>query len=97
AGAAWVGLGTLRFAWQRLRSPAGRMTAEMLGMVLAHFGIAVFLAGALLVEGLGQQRELALAPGQQVELGGHAFRFEDVEERRGPNYLAEYGTVTVLR
>lgn len=72
------------------------MTAEMLGMVLAHFGIAVFLAGALLVEGLGQQRELALAPGQQVELGGHAFRFERVEERRGPNYLAEYGTVTVL-
>ncbi|WP_140908865.1 heme lyase CcmF/NrfE family subunit [Cognatiluteimonas lumbrici] len=96
AGAAWVGFGTLRFAWQRLRSPGGRMTAEMLGMVLAHFGIAVFLAGALLVEGLGQQRELALAPGQQVELGGHAFRFERVEERRGPNYLAEYGTVTVL-
>jgi len=97
AGATWVGFGTLRFAWQRLRSPGGRMTAEMLGMVLAHFGIAVFLAGALLVEGLGQQRELALAPGQQVELGGHAFRFDSVEERRGPNYLAEYGTVTVLR
>jgi cytochrome c-type biogenesis protein CcmF len=97
AGAVWVGLGTLRFAWQRLRSPGGRLTAEMLGMTLAHFGIAVFLVGALLVEGLGQQRELALAPGQQVELGRHAFRFDGVDDRQGPNYLSEYGTVTVLR
>jgi len=97
AGAAWVALGTLRFAWQRLRGPGGRMTAEMLGMTLAHLGIAVFLVGALLVEGLGQQRELALAPGQQVELGGHAFRFDGVREQPGPNYLGELGTVTILR
>jgi cytochrome c-type biogenesis protein CcmF len=97
AGAAWVGLGTLRFAWQRLRAPGGRMTAEMFGMTLAHLGVAVFLVGALLVEGLSRQHELALAPGQQVELGSYAFRFDGVERHPGPNYVADTGTVAVLR
>ncbi len=97
AGALWVGLGTLRFAWQRLRAPGGRMTAEMLGMTLAHLGVAVFLAGALLVEGLSRQHELALAPGQRVALGAHAFRLDGVDRHPGPNYIADTGTVTVLR
>jgi cytochrome c-type biogenesis protein CcmF len=97
AGALWVGFGTLRFAWQRLRAPAGRMTAEMLGMTLAHCGIALFLVGALLVEGLSRQHELAMAPGQQVELGGYAFRFDGVLRHPGPNYIADTGTVAVLR
>src|SRR5690606_40773081 len=46
----WVALGTLRFAWSRLRASGRAFTPEMLGMVLGHAGIAVFLAGALLVE-----------------------------------------------
>jgi cytochrome c-type biogenesis protein CcmF len=97
AGAMWVAFGTLRFAWQRLRAPGGRMTAEMFGMTLAQLGVAVFLVGALLVEGLSRQHELALAPGQQVELGGYAFRFDGVERHPGPNYIADTGTVAVLR
>jgi cytochrome c-type biogenesis protein CcmF len=96
-GAAWVAAGTARFAWQRLRPGGGRLTAEMLGMVLAHTGIAVFLVGALLVEGLNTQRELAMTPGQQVELGGDVFRFDGVERNAGPNYIADTGTVTVFR
>jgi len=60
-GAAWVALGTGRFVWTRLRGN-GRFTAEMVGMLLAHGGVAVFLAGALLVEALNVQREVALAP-----------------------------------
>ena len=95
-GAVWVGTGTLRFIWQRLTA-SGRMTREMLGMSLAHLGIAVFLIGALLVEGLGQQRELAVRAGDTVELGQLAFRFDGVTQVRGPNYVSEYGTVHVLR
>lgn len=96
AAGAWVALGTLRFVWTRLRAN-GRFTPEMLGMVLAHFGIAVFLIGALLVEAQNVQRELAMKPGQTVELGGYGFRFEGVEETRGPNYLSDLGHVQVLR
>jgi cytochrome c-type biogenesis protein CcmF len=94
--AAWVALGTLRFVWTRVRSN-GRFTPEMLGMTLAHFGIAVFLVGALLVEALNVQRELALKVGQTVEIGRYGFRFEGVDEFRGPNYLSDRGHVQVLR
>ncbi|MFC7301145.1 heme lyase CcmF/NrfE family subunit [Cognatiluteimonas weifangensis] len=97
-GAAWVLAGTARFVWTRLRGGAGsRYTAEMLGMTLAHAGVGVFLVGALLTEGLSVQRELALAPGQSVTLAGHDFRFDGVQRRPGPNYIADHGTVQVLR
>ena len=97
AGSAWVLAGTARFVWTRVQAQGNRFTAEMLGMTLAHIGIAVFLVGALLTEGLSRQRELALAPGQTVELGHHAFRFDGVVRREGPNYVADRGTVQVLR
>ncbi len=96
-GAVWVGAGTLRFVWSRLRSPGGRITREMLGMSVAHCGIAVFLIGALLVEGLGLQRELAVKAGDTVQLGNYGFRLDGIEQRPGPNYLSDYGTVQVTR
>ena len=97
AGSAWIVLGTARFVWTRLQGGGRRFTPEMLGMTLAHTGIAVFLAGALLVEAQDVQRELAVEPGQTVELGGYAFRFEGVEETQGPNYISDLGHVQVLR
>ncbi|HEY5970923.1 MAG TPA: heme lyase CcmF/NrfE family subunit [Pseudoxanthomonas sp.] len=97
AAAAWVAFGTLRFLWTRFQARGNRFTAEMLGMTLAHTGVAVFLVGALLVEALNVQRELAMTPGQSVEIGRYAFRYEGVDELRGPNYIAERGHVQVLR
>ncbi len=97
ATAAWVALGTLRFVWTRFKLKGSRFTAEMLGMTLAHSGVAVFLVGALLVEALNVQRELAMTPGQTVQIGRHAFRYEGVEQLQGPNYRAERGHVQVLR
>src|SRR5690606_36410180 len=97
AAGVWVGFGTLRFAWARLRSPSGRMSPEMWGMVLGHVGIALFVVGALVVTALDVEREVALAPGQTLEVGRHHFRFEGVERVQGPNYLADRGTVVYLR
>ena len=94
--AAWVGLGTARFIWQRLRGN-GRFTAEMVGMLLGHAGVAVFLAGALLVEALNVQREVALAPGQTAVVGDHEIRFEGVDHREGPNFSADRGHLRVFR
>ncbi|HEU4813599.1 MAG TPA: heme lyase CcmF/NrfE family subunit [Xanthomonadaceae bacterium] len=95
AAAAWVAFGTLRFAWSRLRGNGTRFTAEMLGMCLAHGGVAVFLVGALLTDAQLRERELAMTPGQAVEIAGRTFRFVGVERIEGPNYLADRGTVLV--
>ncbi len=95
-GAAWVGFGTLRFLVTRWMQPGARLTREMLGMSLAHFGIAVFLVGALLVEGLNQQRETAVRPGGQVAIGGDCFVLRGIEHHEGPNYTSDRATVDVL-
>ncbi|RPD88332.1 heme lyase CcmF/NrfE family subunit [Luteimonas sp. 100069] len=97
AGAVWVGAGTLRFVWARLRAPGGRMGAEMTGMVLGHLGIAAFLAGALLVEALAIQREVAMLPGQSLDIGRDSFVLEGVAHHVGPNYEADRGTVRMYR
>ena len=96
AAAAWVAFGTARFIWTRVRGN-GRFTAEMVGMLLAHTGVAVFLVGALLVEALNVQREVALSPGQDLEVSGYTLRFEGVDHQQGPNYVSDRGHVRVLQ
>ncbi|MBD9534555.1 heme lyase CcmF/NrfE family subunit [Stenotrophomonas sp. STM01] len=96
AAAAWVCLGTLYYLWTRLRN-SGRLNAETLGMLVAHLGIAVFLVGALLVEALNVQHEVALAPGQSVQAGRYQLVFEGVDATDGPNYHSDRGHLKVLR
>jgi cytochrome c-type biogenesis protein CcmF len=95
--AVWIAVGTTRFVWSRFEQSGRQFTAEMLGMTLAHLGVAVFVIGALLTEGLSQQREVAVMQGQSVELGRYAFRFDGAERYQGPNYIGDRGTVTVFR
>jgi cytochrome c-type biogenesis protein CcmF len=102
AGAAasiWVGLGIALYALMRWRSaPRGRRyTPEMLGMILAHFGIAIFLAGVLIVQATNIEKDIRLAPNESVVLGGLTFRFDGVKGSEGPNFKADRGTLTVLK
>jgi len=99
AASLWVGIGILLYASNRVRTaPRGRrFTPEMLGMILAHFGVAVFLAGVLLVEATSIERDLRAAPKEVVEIGGLGFRFEGVQRTQGPNYIADEGTIDVLQ
>ena len=99
AGAIWVGLGILSYALMRWRNaPAGRRyTAEMLGMIIAHFGVAVFVCGVLVTEGTSIEKDVRLDKGESVSLGAYTFRFDGVAHTQGPNYVADQGTITVTR
>jgi cytochrome c-type biogenesis protein CcmF len=99
AAAIWVGLGIALYALMRWRSaPRGRRyTPEMLGMILAHFGIAIFLAGVLIVEATNIEKDIKLAPNESVVIGGLTFRFDGVKSATGPNFKADQGTLTVLK
>lgn len=97
AAALWVAGGTLRFAWRRWRDGGGRFGGELIGMILAHAGIAVFVVGALLVEGMSVQREVALRPGQSLDIAGYEVRLGGVRDRQGPNFVSSLGEITVQR
>ncbi len=99
AASIWVGLGIALYALMRWRNaPRGRRyTPEMLGMILAHFGVAIFLAGVLIVGATNIEKDIKLAPNETIVLGGLTFRFDGVTSAEGPNFKADQGTLTVLK
>jgi len=70
-------------------------TRSHYGMVVAHIGVAVFVAGVTLVKGYESEKDLRMREGDTVELAGYAFRLEQVAEVRGPNYVAARARVAV--
>jgi cytochrome c-type biogenesis protein CcmF len=97
--AVWVMAGVAIFAVKRWHeAPRGkRYPFEMLGMLLAHFGIGVFIAGAILTRTLSIEQNVAMKPGDSVRIGAYAFRFGGVVGKQGPNYQAQQGSVIVTR
>jgi len=74
-----------------------RQTRSHYGMVVAHIGVAVFVVGVTLVKGYDAEKDVKMRPGDTVELNGYAFRLDEVNDVRGPNYLAARGQMTVTR
>jgi cytochrome c-type biogenesis protein CcmF len=74
-----------------------QLPAAYYGMLLAHIGVGVFIAGVTLVKSQESVRELAMRTGDSVSVGGYDFRFDGVQPAKGPNYDALRGTVTVTR
>ncbi len=67
------------------------------GMLLAHTGMAVFVVGVTMVKSYEAEKDVKLSVGESVELGGYTFRFDALNDVKGPNYVAVRGTFTVTR
>ena len=80
-------------AWARLRSTP----RANYGMLLAHFGVAVFVVGVTLVKGYESEKDVRMEPGDTVDLGGYTFRFDGVRDVTGPNYVAARAQIRVTR
>jgi cytochrome c-type biogenesis protein CcmF len=72
-------------------------SASWYGMQLAHVGVAAFIIGVAMVKGFETERDLRMAPGDKVELGGYEFTFAGTRELPGPNYAAMQGIFEVRR
>ncbi len=80
-------------AWTRLRNTS----RANYGMLLAHFGVAVFVVGVTLVKGYDSEKDVRMEPGDTTEIGGYTFRFDGARDVRGPNYVAARATIKVTR
>ena len=67
------------------------------GMVVAHFGIAVALAGMASESAFSQETLVAARPGQSVSAGPFSVRFEGVQPVAGPNWTAVEAHLTATR
>ena len=106
AAAAWLATGVLVDLGARLKLGSGglgdslrrlaRMPRSALGMSVAHFGLALVVAG---VAGSAWQIEKiqTLKPGERIAIAGYEFRFVGATAVDGPNYSATRGTFAVSR
>jgi cytochrome c-type biogenesis protein CcmF len=66
------------------------------GGMTVHVGIVIMALG-LVGSGLFRaEKQVAMAPGDVVEVGGERIRFDGVRQVTGPNYLAAEGRFTLL-
>ena len=64
-------------------------------MLLAHFGIAVFIVGVTTVSGFQRENDVRMEIGDTTSVAGYDVRMESIEQIRGPNYNASRATLTV--
>lgn len=99
--AAWVLLAGIRDLLDKTRHQGvftgmRALTRSYWGMQLAHIGIVVAALGVMLSSHNSVERDLRLAPGESVELGGYLFVFDGARHVQGPNFTSDVGTVRVL-
>jgi cytochrome c-type biogenesis protein CcmF len=74
-----------------------RLPRAHVGMLLAHLGVAVFIAGVTIVKGYETDTDVRLAIGGTTELAGYRFKLASVDDVNGPNYVAARGTIEVTK
>ena len=104
--AAWIVASSVAGLLERLRQSrdSGGLLAKLgansrsyYGMLLAHIGVAVFIAGVTLVKGYESDKDVRMVVGDSVEVGGYRFQLERFSEVPGPNYIASRGEFSVTR
>jgi cytochrome c-type biogenesis protein CcmF len=104
--AAWVAASGAVQLYEKIRNAAGGTSAwtrlrgtprATYGMLLAHFGVAVFVTGVTMVKGYDSEKDVRMEPGDTVELSGYTFRLDGVRDVQGPNYVAARAQIQVSR
>ena len=105
--AAWLLLATLREWAFRIRlfdvplSEAVRRARGLPraahGMTLAHAGLAVAIFGFVGSSVWKSEEILFVTPGKEIQVAGFDVTFAGAEKVRGPNYIADRGTLLVSR
>jgi len=88
-----IGSGVLQMTRQ---ARSGKLTGSFIGQQIAHSGIAIFVIGVTMVGGFQEEKDVRMAPGETVTVGGYQIQMQGVGEVPGPNYKAIRGTFTLM-
>ena len=74
-----------------------QLPRALVGMMLAHLGVAAFCFGVTMVKGFEVERDVKMAVGDSTTINGYTFTFKGTREIEGPNYSAVKGLIEVTR
>jgi cytochrome c-type biogenesis protein CcmF len=101
--ALWIVIGIGKDILDKTANKASRvdglrsLSLSYWGMQLGHFGFAVVILGVCLTSNYSTEEDRRLAPGESLTIGAYEFVFDGVEQRGGPNYMADSATIQVLK
>ena len=90
----WLGAGISADVWLQLKptkslsfvTRAKRIPADMIGMWVAHFGIVVFMLGAVGDDLFDSEKVVRAKAGDVIKVGDRNVTFTGVKTIQGPNY-----------
>ncbi|OBX05338.1 cytochrome C biogenesis protein CcmF [Gallibacterium genomosp. 3] len=77
--------------WQGL----GKLSRSHWGMFLAHIGVAVTVFGIAFSQNFSIEKDVRMNVGDSVNVAGYDFKFSQVKESNGPNYLGATAVIEV--
>jgi len=82
---------------QKLWGKGPKLTQSMIAMQVAHIGIGLTVIGITVTSSYSIETDHAVKPGESVEVAGFDYKFETINQVRGPNYDAVQGIFTVSK
>jgi cytochrome c-type biogenesis protein CcmF len=79
--------------WTRIQT----LPRPLLGMMLAHVGVAAFAFGVSMVSTYEVERDVKMQIGDTTEVAGYVFTLRGLRNVKGPNYDAVQAVVDVRR
>ena len=103
----WIVSSVATDLWERV-APAGKGLAEvrrkasqipraLVGMMVAHLGVAAFCLGVTMVKTYEVERDVKMNVGDSTTVSGYTFTFKGVKALDGPNYEATRATLEITR
>ncbi len=74
-----------------------RLSRAYYGMIIAHIGFAFCILGVCLTSQYSLERDLRMAPGDELTVAGYRFQFQGTRAIEGPNFRGDEGVVTVSK
>ena len=95
----WIVLGSAVQIYRQLKNTVNWKSTPISfwGMHVAHVGIAVFVVGVTMVMGYETEKDVRMAIGDTVSVGGYTFRMTGIHSEPGPNYTADVGDVELSK
>lgn len=91
--ALWIALNTAQGLLRRRQE----LSAALLGMSLAHLGLAIGVSGMGLVSAYETEQNLVMQPGSSASVAGYTLTFKGVAEVPGANYSAVRASLAISR
>jgi len=74
-----------------------KLPTAMIGMMVAHLGVAAFAFGVSMVRTYETERDVKMNINDSTEVGGYVFTLRDVREVQGPNFVAARAEMAITQ